>query len=180
MSCGDIISEVIKCYMVWLILVSVENISDWPVIRTVFNCLTYLYGQDAKRTNQYIAMKQSWHIRYFWKLTLAWKSYEHRYVCVVTKTWLDPDSYIKINNYNIFRNDGHDSYGGIAVFTHKYIKSSMVQTHCPNSQIQVVYIKIRNCEDIENVIGVYCPPLSSVVTHKKERNFLCSLGCKKN
>lgn len=44
MSCGDKISGVIKCCVEWLILVAVGNISEWPVVRLVFDCLANFYG----------------------------------------------------------------------------------------------------------------------------------------
>lgn len=36
-------------------------------------------------------------------------------VCVLSETWLDYGTNLRINGYNIYRNDRDDGYGGVAV-----------------------------------------------------------------
>lgn len=83
---------------------------------------------------------------------------ENIHIAVVCETWLEPESRLKVRDYNIYRSDRDDSYGGVAVFTHKSIQSQRVRASHVNSNIQIMHIKVYNCVDIENIIAVYCPP----------------------
>lgn len=89
---------------------------------------------------------------------------EKIHIAVLCETWLEPDSHLKLSNYNIYRSDRHDGYGGVAIITHKSLKSHTVHVQNPNPHIQVLHLKVYNCADIQNIIAVYCPP-SAVTTH---------------
>lgn len=81
------------------------------------------------------------------------------HIAVLSETWLQPDSYFKVKDYNVFRKDRNDSYGGVAILTHKSIKSQICQNLLnSNSGIEIIHVKVYNCNQIENVISIYCPP----------------------
>lgn len=42
-------------------------------------------------------------------------SQEKVHICIISETWLEPDSALRISGYNIYRQDRFDSYGGVAV-----------------------------------------------------------------
>lgn len=83
---------------------------------------------------------------------------EKIHIAGVCETWLEPGAGIKATNYDIFRRERHDSYGGIAVFIHKSVKAQLVCTNCSHPDIDLLHVKIFNCSDIENIVIVYCPP----------------------
>lgn len=59
------------------------------------------------------------------------------HVAALSETWLEPKSDFKISWYDLYRMDRVDSYGGVAIITHKSTNSS--------------------CEPLENIVSVYCP-----------------------
>lgn len=79
------------------------------------------------------------------------------HIAAICETWLDPESLIKISNYNIFRNDRQDSYGGVCIFTHKSVQAQRLDIVHPNEDIQILHVKVSNCKNIENIVAVYCP-----------------------
>lgn len=102
---------------------------------------------------------------------------ERVHIAAVCESWLEPDSNIKINNYNVYRCDRDDGYGGVAVFTHKSVKSQHIGINHDNPHIQLVHVKIHNCTNIENVIAVYCP--SSSRTSVRDWDKIFSIARKK-
>lgn len=48
---------------------------------------------------------------------------EKIHIAAVSETWLDSNTILKLKDYNIFRADRSDSYGGVALFVHKSIKA---------------------------------------------------------
>lgn len=78
-------------------------------------------------------------------------------IAVISETWLDPDSRLKINNYNVFRNDREDNYGGICILTHKSITAQICNFIHPNIDIQILQVRVFNCKNIENLVAIYCP-----------------------
>lgn len=87
-------------------------------------------------------------------------------ICVISETWLSTDISLKIRDYNIFRNDRSDSYGGVAIIVHKTIKAQACSFDMQNEGIEILHVKVRNCKYLEHVVGVYCP--SSVRTSQIE------------
>lgn len=92
-------------------------------------------------------------------------SQENIQIAVLSETWLEPDSYCNISNYNTFRLDHYDAYGGVGILTHKSIKSTESLTRSPNVGIEMLQVRMHNCRYIENFISVYCP--STVRTSQK-------------
>lgn len=92
-------------------------------------------------------------------------SQENIQIAVLSETWLEPDSYCNISNYNTFRLDHYDAYGGVGILTQKSIKSTDSLTRSPNVGIEMSQVRIHNCRYIENFISVYCP--STVRTSQK-------------
>ncbi|CAH2228625.1 jg6016, partial [Pararge aegeria aegeria] len=66
-----------------------------------------------------------------------------------------------------------DSYGGVAILTHKSLKTEANSIGRFNDGIEVVHVKFFNCKYLKNVISVYCP--SSVNTSQSDWEFLFSL-----
>ncbi|CAH0714609.1 unnamed protein product, partial [Brenthis ino] len=83
---------------------------------------------------------------------------EKIHIAIVSETWLDPNSFLAISGYKIFRSDRRDGYGGVAIIVHWSIKAQQLPFNIENSGIECVYVKIFNCGDIENIISLYCPP----------------------
>lgn len=100
-------------------------------------------------------------------------SQEKIHIAVLSETWLEPDSYFNINGYDTYRSDRADGYGGVAIVTHKSVKSSLCLSHSPNNGIELLHVKINNCRHIENVISIYCP--STVHTTQNDWDFIFSL-----
>ncbi|KAG6453577.1 hypothetical protein O3G_MSEX008208 [Manduca sexta] len=101
-------------------------------------------------------------------------SRERIHIATLSETWLSPGppkSKLKINGYNIFRADRHDSYGGVAIFTHRSIKAQLGSFQNYNSGIEVIYVKIFNCPHIENILSVYCAPSVSTVSQDWDQIF---------
>ncbi|CAH2105151.1 unnamed protein product [Euphydryas editha] len=88
------------------------------------------------------------------------------HLAILSETWLDPSDNINLSGYNIYRKDRHDSYGGVAIISHKSLKTYAVPISVTNSGIEIVHIKIINCKLINNIISVYCP--SSVRTSQTD------------
>lgn len=78
-------------------------------------------------------------------------------ICLLSETWLDQDTNLRISNYNVFRKDRTDSYGGVAIVVHKSIKAQRCSIDISNSGIETLCVKILNCKYLEHVVSVYCP-----------------------
>lgn len=83
---------------------------------------------------------------------------EKIHFAAVSETWLAPEISINLKEYNIFRLDRDDNYGGVAILSHKSFITQMIPLQCVNSAIEVVAVKISNCELIEYIVSVYCSP----------------------
>lgn len=91
---------------------------------------------------------------------------EKIHIAILSETWLDNEVELNVSGYNIYRKDRYDSYGGVAIFVHKSIRSHLNFFQVLNSGIEVVSAKLINCKDLENVVALYCP--SSVVTQPSD------------
>lgn len=80
------------------------------------------------------------------------------HIAIVSETWLSPENTIKVSNFNIFRTDRDDHYGGICILCHKSIKMCQVNFISPNPSIEIIYVNIFNVAGIKNIIAIYCPP----------------------
>ncbi|KAF9406702.1 hypothetical protein HW555_013009 [Spodoptera exigua] len=81
------------------------------------------------------------------------------HIAVLSETWLEPDSNFKVKGYNIFRKDRYDAYGGVAILTHKSVKSQICHNfQHSNPGIEIIHVKVYNCNQIENIVSIYCPP----------------------
>lgn len=98
---------------------------------------------------------------------------EKVHIAVLSETWLEPHSYFKINGYRAYRLDRSDSYGGVAILVHRSVKSIACPTQCPNIGIEILHIKILNCQHIMNIISIYCP--STVHTTQNDWDYVFSL-----
>lgn len=103
---------------------------------------------------------------------------EKVHIAAINETWLEPDSSFKVSQYNIYRLDRHDSYGGVAILTHRTIKSQLFRLSLTNPNIEAVCVKIFNCKFIDYVISVYCSP--SVRAIQSDFNNLLSLFSKRS
>ncbi|XP_013183181.2 probable RNA-directed DNA polymerase from transposon BS [Amyelois transitella] len=101
-------------------------------------------------------------------------SQEKIHIAILSETWLEPYSPFDITGYHIFRADRHDGFGGVAILTHKSIKAQRFDVQLRNNAIEVIFVKIHNCDYIENVISVYCPP--STNTTLSDWNEVLKLG----
>ena len=83
---------------------------------------------------------------------------EKIHIAIVSETWLDPNSYLRISGYQIYRLDRSDGYGGVAVIIHWSIKAQQQQLRVNNAGIELLHVKLFNCGNVENIVSVYCPP----------------------
>lgn len=93
-------------------------------------------------------------------------------ICIVSETWLEPSVRLRISNYNIYRNDRPDGYGGVALIIHKSIRTQVHPLKLNNAGIELVCIKILNCKYLEYIVSVYCPP--TVATSQSDWDCLFS------
>ncbi|KAI5638400.1 endonuclease-reverse transcriptase domain-containing protein [Phthorimaea operculella] len=100
------------------------------------------------------------------------------HIAVLNETWLEPDSIFKISNYNIYRCDRNDGYGGVALIVHKTIQSHIGPVVNNYSGIEILHVKILNCDFIENIFSVYCPPSAS--TSLQDWNNIFSIASRKS
>lgn len=98
---------------------------------------------------------------------------EKIHLALISESWLNPDSNISIRNYQIFRRDRDDSYGGVAIVAHKSVRCAVGSTILSNTGIEVLHLKLFNCRMLENIVSVYCP--SSVRTTDTDWDELFSL-----
>lgn len=103
---------------------------------------------------------------------------ENIHIALVSETWLEDESSFHISEYNIFRRDRSDGYGGVAIMTHKAVQTQVCPIFMVNSGIEVVCVKILNFEYIEYVVSVYCP--SSVRTCSSDWDSLFSKFSRKS
>lgn len=83
---------------------------------------------------------------------------EKVHIAAISETWLNTESTFKISSYNIYRQDREDSYGGVAIFTHNSVKTQLVPVQLSNLGIEVICVKVFNCQYIDYIISIYCPP----------------------
>ena len=83
---------------------------------------------------------------------------EKVHVAVLNETWLDPETSIRVRNYNMFRHDRDSAYGGVAILTHRTLQVQRCSVQHSNPGIEILFIKVHNCAFIENIITVYCAP----------------------
>lgn len=84
------------------------------------------------------------------------------HIALVNETWLDSEDSVILRNYNTYRRDRTDGYGGVAIIVHRSVKCSVHTLHCINTNIEAIHLRLYNCKYLENVVCVYCP--SSVRT----------------
>ncbi|KAF9797143.1 hypothetical protein SFRURICE_019628, partial [Spodoptera frugiperda] len=87
---------------------------------------------------------------------------EKAHIALVTETWLEPDTHFNVSGYNTLRRDRPDGYGGLAILIHKSIKVQQCSTYINNPGIEIMSVNLVNCNEIKNIVLVYCP--SSVRT----------------
>lgn len=97
---------------------------------------------------------------------------EKVHIALVSETWFDVEYNINFNPYNIFRRDRDDSYGGIAIFVHNSISVQEIHMNLNNSGIELLCIKLNNCNCIQYIILIYCP--SSVNTTQSDWDIIFS------
>ena len=83
---------------------------------------------------------------------------EQIHVCVVSETWLEPNSPLNVNGYTLYRQDRYDSYGGVAVLVHNSVKSQQKRLRIVNTDIELLCVELFNCSPVEYIICMYCPP----------------------
>lgn len=104
-------------------------------------------------------------------------SQERVHIAALNETWYDTQSDLRVSGYNTFRKDRVDGYGGVAVLTHFSVKALEVQSLLSNSNIEILHIKIFNCNTLENILSIYCPP--SIQTSQRDWDELFSLCTRK-
>ena len=98
---------------------------------------------------------------------------EKIHIVIVSETWLNPEVYLNMRGYNIYRKDRNDSYGGVAIIIHKSIQSQVCPISLTNIGIEIICVKILNCKSLEYVVSIYCP--SSVCTSPSDWDNIFSL-----
>jgi ribonuclease HI len=87
---------------------------------------------------------------------------EKIHIAIVSETWLDSETCMTLNSFNIFRKDRFDGYGGVVIMTHRSIQCRACPIVLNNAGIEIVCVQVLNCKNIEYILSVYCP--SSVQT----------------
>lgn len=79
-------------------------------------------------------------------------------VGIVQETWFNAHDNLTHNNFNIYRLDRFDGYGGVAFIIHKSIRCQIIKEINSNTlQILAVNIQIPNCQVQLKIYNVYCP-----------------------
>lgn len=91
---------------------------------------------------------------------------ERIHIALISESWLSPQACVRIRDYNIFRQDRYDTYGGVAIITHKSIQCSPSIVNLNNLGIEALHLRLFNCGYLENIISIYCP--SSVHTQQSD------------
>lgn len=81
---------------------------------------------------------------------------------------------MNINGYNVYRHDRFDSYGGVAILTHKSINTVFKRVSIRNSGIEIIQVQILNCKLLKSIYSIYCP--SSVTVSSADWDELFSLS----
>lgn len=102
---------------------------------------------------------------------------EKMHIAILSETWFDPNVTFNLTGYNIFRKDRPDSYGGVAIIIHKSLQTRISPVHLSNQGIEIIHVKILNCESLKSVVSIYCP--SSVVTRSADWDRLFELATAK-
>lgn len=102
---------------------------------------------------------------------------EHVHIALISETWLAPEFRLNINQYNVYRRDRDDSYGGIAIITHKSIKAQELSVSVNNIGIEILCLRLINGGILEFITLIYCP--SSVRTTQAEWDQVFSMFNKK-
>lgn len=99
--------------------------------------------------------------------------FQHKvHIAIISETWLNEDININIRDYSWYRKDRDDSYGGVGILAHRSIRVQVCPLNLTNSGIEVIAVKVLNCQFISQVICVYCP--SSVYTSQADWDELFS------
>lgn len=99
---------------------------------------------------------------------------EKIHFAALSETWLNPEISLILKEYDIFRLDRDDSYGGVAILTHKSFIAQIIPLQCSNPAIEVVAVRISNCKLIDCIVSVYCPPSASTSVTDWDIIFLIS------
>lgn len=105
-------------------------------------------------------------------------SQEKIHIAALSETWLTPDISIKVNGYNIYRKDRDGGWGGVAILVHKSIKAVQFNIDSINSGIEMLGIRLYNCDQIQNLISLYCAPLPLRTTQRDWDHLLSTLSSK--
>lgn len=96
---------------------------------------------------------------------------EKVHIAVISETWLNEDDNIRISGYNIYRQDRSDGYGGVAIVSHHSVRTEVCHTFSNNSDIECLHVKIHNCNNIDNIYAIYCPPSAHTTQRDWENLF---------
>ncbi|KAG7300559.1 hypothetical protein JYU34_014851 [Plutella xylostella] len=94
------------------------------------------------------------------------------HIAIISESWLEPGSDLRLSGYSIYRQDREDSFGGVAILIHNSVRSHLGSICSPNTGIQLLFVKLLNCELIQGIVGVYCP--SSVHTVQTDWDYIFS------
>ena len=83
---------------------------------------------------------------------------EKVHICILSETWLQCDISVNFKDYDIYRSDRCDAFGGVAIIVHRSIKSCYNPIEIRNAGIELVSVKIFNCNNLEFVTSIYCSP----------------------
>lgn len=101
---------------------------------------------------------------------------EKVHIAIISESWLQTGSDLNISQYHVYRKDRIDAYGGVAIITHKSLKTMLGSINIPNCDIEVVHVKILNSSVLKNVLSVYCP--SNINTSQAHWDYLFSMFSK--
>lgn len=77
------------------------------------------------------------------------------HIALIQETWLAPSEKLTEPNYNIFRIDRQDSYGGVAIIVHKDFSAKIIKEFNTDT-VQVIGVEIKIEKYVLIMFSVYC------------------------
>lgn len=96
-------------------------------------------------------------------------------VCILNETWLRPSDSVKIRGYDVYRQDGENGRGGVAIFCKTTFKSRKIITQS-SDKVQTLAISLKLQNSSLTILGVYCPPRNGRFPIAALKNVITSLA----
>ncbi|KAF9411756.1 hypothetical protein HW555_009547 [Spodoptera exigua] len=145
---------------------SLNNLSFWHLISKIRNIIRSKESLQIK-IQQSISIFTEWIKQKIWNCQSIrpkshslelYLSQEKIHIAVLSETWLEPESSFRISEYNTYRLDREDGYGGVAIMTHRSVKSTVCTTQSRNPELsravaerRLALANLRRCPSSSNL-----------------------------